>query len=276
MSEVAGAMTNGSVRGEVRARSLGIGLPVTWLRGVAGVAVIAVAWEIVARTVPAVSGYLPPFSTTIRRLAELIAAQSTWAALGQSAITWVAGLVVGTLLAVPIGFAMGASAWLHRGLRVITEIFKPIPPVVFIPPMVLLLGTSQEMKIALVTYAVFWPVLMQAIAGIEGVDPVARRTAVAFRVGHADRLRFLVVPAAWPYVMTGLRIAASLALIATVVTELVGGAPGIGQSIAVAQINGQQTDVYALVLLTGLLGLAVNRTFDRLERTTLEWHSGRS
>ncbi len=248
----------------------------SWVRGAAGVLMVAVVWELVARTVPSVHSYLPPFTTTVGRLAELVLDASTWTALGESALTWVSGLVVGTLLAVPIGFAIGASAWIQRVTRVVMEIFKPIPPVVFIAPMVLLLGTDQKMKIVLVSYAVFWPVLMQAIAGIEGIDPIAQRTAVAFRIRRADRLRFLVFPAAWPYVMTGLRIAASLALIATVVTELVGGAPGIGQNIAVAQINSQQTDVYALVLLTGFLGLAVNRTFDRLERSTLEWHSGRS
>lgn len=247
-----------------------------WSRGLLGILLVAALWEITARSVPALSGFMPPLTVAIPRLIRLLLVGSTWTALGQTALTWAVAMAVGTVLAVPTGLLIGRSVWLQRATKVVLEIFKPVPPVVFIPPMVLLFGTTQSMKIVLVSYAVFWPVLIQSIAGMESIDPVARQTVVVFRIRPVDRFRHFVLPAAWPYVITGLRIAASLALIATVVTELVGGANGIGEKIGVAQIENVNTDVFALVLLTGVLGLVVNRTFDRLERTTLEWHSGRS
>jgi ABC-type nitrate/sulfonate/bicarbonate transport system permease component len=72
--------------------------------------------------------------------------------------------------------------------------------------------------------------------------------------------------------MAGLRIAASLALIATVVTELVANAPGLGRDISLAQISGIPSDMYALIVIAGVLGLLVNRVFQRIERATLAWN----
>ena len=82
----------------------------------------------------------------------------------------------------------------------------------------------------------------------------------------------MAIPSAWPYVMAGLRIAASLALIATVVTELVANAEGLGRSISLAQISGVPTDMYALIVVAGLLGLLVNRGFQFIEHATLAWN----
>jgi len=251
------------------------GVPDRWL-GVGGVVLVAIGWEAVARGGLLPGGYFPPLSEALARLCQLVLLPETWVALGQTTLTWISGILIGTALAVPLGFVAGTSVWIQRATRVVLEVFKPVPPVVFIPPMVLLLGTTQPMKIVLVSYAVFWPVLVQAIAGIENIDPVARRTVTSFRVRPRDRVFFMILPAAWPFVMTGLRIAASLALIATVVTELVGGASGIGLDISLAQIAGRATDVYALILITGTLGLAINQTFTRLERRTLRWNLGRN
>lgn len=82
----------------------------------------------------------------------------------------------------------------------------------------------------------------------------------------------MTIPSAWPYLMSGLRIAASLALIATVVTELVANADGLGSAISLAQISGVPTDMYALIVIAGIIGLLVNRAFQSIEQATLGWN----
>lgn len=265
-------MSGEAPRGIVDTRRARLAGGATRVRGAVGVVLLLLLWEVVSRAGVLSATYFPAASSTLRRLVELLMTSATWASIAQTVQTWALGLLIGTLLAVPLGFLLGSSATLYRFVRVPIELMKPIPPVVFIPPAVLLLGTGQQMKVILVSYAVFWPVLLQAIAGIENVDPVARNTLRSFHVRPLDRVRFLALPSAWPYVMAGLRIAASLALIATVVTELVANADGLGRDISLAQISGVPTDMYALIVIAGLLGLLVNRGFQQIERVTLSWN----
>lgn len=242
------------------------------IQGLLGVAALLIVWEAVSRAGLLSPTYFPAATSTLVRLGELLAVKDTWGSIGQTAMTWALGLLIGTSLAVPLGFVLGSSASVYRFCRVPIELMKPIPPVVFIPPAVLLLGTGQQMKLVLVAYAVFWPVLLQAIAGIENVDPVVKTTLRSFHIRRQDRILFMAIPSAWPYVMSGLRIAASLALIATVVTELVANADGLGRAISLAQISGVSTDMYALIVIAGLLGLLVNRGFQLIEHSTLAWN----
>ena len=124
----------------------------------------------------------------------------------------------------------------------------------------------------LVVYASFWQVLVQVLHGVADVDPVARETAQAYRLGRLARARYLVWPTALPYAVTGVRLATSVALILTITGELVIGTPGLGHEIAVAQTSGAVPAMYALVVVTGLLGVAANVLTRTAERRVLAWH----
>jgi ABC-type nitrate/sulfonate/bicarbonate transport system permease component len=117
-------------------------------------------------------------------------------------------------------------------------------------------------------------VLIQVVYGVQDVDPVARETARSYQLGRAARLRYLVWPTALPYVMTGVRLGAAVALILAVTGELViGGGVGLGAAIATAQSGNAVPTVYALVIFTGLLGVVVNLAARALERRILGWHA---
>jgi ABC-type nitrate/sulfonate/bicarbonate transport system permease component len=113
---------------------------------------------------------------------------------------------------------------------------------------------------------------VQVLYGVADVDTVARDTARSFGLGRAEQVRYLVLPTALPYLMTGVRLAASVALILAVTAEMVIGNPGLGRAIVFAQAAGDWVGVYALVIVTGLLGLAVNLVFRFIERKSLAWH----
>jgi ABC-type nitrate/sulfonate/bicarbonate transport system permease component len=115
-------------------------------------------------------------------------------------------------------------------------------------------------------------VLVQVLYGVQDVDPVARDTARSYRFSRWGRVRHVVWPTALPYVMTGLRLASAVALVLAVTSELIIGAPGLGQQIALAQSGAAVPDLYALVVVTGLVGIAINFLFRWAERRVLSWH----
>ena len=141
-----------------------------------------------------------------------------------------------------------------------------------IPLAVLLYGTELRSTLLLVVYASFWQVLLQVLYGVADVDPVAEDTARSYRLGALARVRHVVWPTALPYVMTGLRLAAAVALVLAVTAELVIGSPGLGAQIEVARSSNAVPDMYALIVVTGLLGVAINVGARALERRLLWWH----
>lgn len=96
--------------------------------------------------------------------------------------------------------------------------------------------------------------------------------ARSYRLGWWLTTTRIIVPSILPYALTGLRISASIAVIVSVVTELVGGARGIGQAITVTQVDGQLPAMYAWIITAGLLGVAINLIFTAVERPLLSWH----
>jgi ABC-type nitrate/sulfonate/bicarbonate transport system permease component len=130
----------------------------------------------------------------------------------------------------------------------------------------------MESKVYLIVFAAFWPLLIQTLYGVQDVDPVAIDTGRMFGLGRVQRLVRIKLPSALAYVATGLRISSATALILAVTCELVMGAPGLGRTINVARSAGSLDVVYALVIVTGVLGLIVNTAFGRIEKRLLRWH----
>jgi ABC-type nitrate/sulfonate/bicarbonate transport system permease component len=121
-------------------------------------------------------------------------------------------------------------------------------------------------------YASFWQVLVQVLHGVADVDPIARDTARSYRLSRMRQVYHVVWPTALPYVATGVRLAASVALVLSITGELIIGTPGLGREIALAQGGGAVPQVYALVVVTGLVGVAANLLARATERRALAWH----
>ena len=114
--------------------------------------------------------------------------------------------------------------------------------------------------------------LIQVLYGVQDVDPVVRETARSYRLGPLTQIRHIIWPTALPYVMTGFRLAATVALVLTITAELVIGSPGLGKEIAVARSSGAVPLMFALVIVTGILGVLVNLFARAVERRFLAWH----
>jgi len=240
--------------------------------GALGIAGVAAAFELIPRLGLVSPRYLPPTGAMLGALAREAATAAFWRALVQTLEGWALGLAI----AVAAGAVAGVVIGSRRGLRVATastiEFLRPIPSVALIPVAVLLYGAQLRSTLLLVVYASFWPVLLQVIHGVADVDPVARDTARSYRLTPWATIRHLILPTALPYLLTGVRLSAAVALILAITAELVIGSPGLGNEIGVAMASSAVPVMYALIFVVGLIGVAVNLGFRALERRVLAWH----
>jgi ABC-type nitrate/sulfonate/bicarbonate transport system permease component len=243
--------------------------------GMLGLVLFALVLELLPRSGLVSEQFFPPFSEMITTLVGQFGEAAFWEATWDTVRTWGVGLGIALVAGIGLGLLLGSVEVLRRLTASTIEFLRPVPSVALIPLAVLIFGIRDiSSTVMLVVYAAFWQVLIQVIYGVHDVDPVARETARSYRLGPGARLRWLIWPTALPYVMTGVRLGAAVALILAVTGELIiGGGVGLGAAIANAQSSGAVPLVYALVIFTGLLGVVVNLGARFLERRVLAWHT---
>ncbi|MFS0893077.1 ABC transporter permease [Microbacterium sp. 179-I 3D3 NHS] len=242
------------------------------LLGVVGVIAALALWEWTATVGPLAASPLPPASAAIAEAARLLAAPTTWTALAATVGMAVTGLVLAIVVGTLIGVGVGVSPLAMHATRVPLEFLKPIPPIVILPVVVLVLGPTWSMGTFLVFFGCFIAIAVQTSAGVFDTDPVARATGRSYGMGRGEILRSIVLPSALPYIGTAVRVAAPTALVVAVVAGLLGGGPGLGQSLLLAQISGNQAQLFAFVLILGVLGLLIQGLSQWGERRLLHWH----
>jgi NitT/TauT family transport system permease protein len=247
------------------------------VRGAAGVLGFLVTVEAVTRSRLVDPDYFPYASSVIGALLELLREGAFLAEVGWTLWAWLLAMVISVIVAVPLGIAIGSSAYVSRATLVPIELLRPLPAVALIPLAILVLGAGTTSKVLLALMATLWPILFNTIYGTHDVDPVAKDTARSFRIpGHARLLR-VVLPSAAPFIMTGVRVSASLALIVLVGLELVAGTTnGIGSFILQASMAGDMSTVLAGATVAGVIGVFINAALAALERRFFGWRQLRS
>ncbi|WP_409468276.1 ABC transporter permease [Streptomyces sp. HC307] len=240
--------------------------------GAAGLAAFLALGEAVPRLGLVKDDHFPPTTRIADALGREVTDGAFWTALGDTLTGWALGLAIAVGAGVAVGLVVSVVPYLREATASTIEFLRPIPSVALIPLAVLLYGTELRSVLLLVVYAAFWQVLIQVLYGVQDVDPVADETARSYGLGTWARIRHVLWPTALPYVMTGVRLAAAVALILAVTAELVIGAPGLGARIAVAQTSQAVPEMYALIVVTGVLGLLINVGARTVERRTLAWH----
>lgn len=240
--------------------------------GAAGLAAFLALGEAVPRLGLVREAYFPPTSRIAEALGDELADSAFWTALGDTLTGWALGLAIAVGAGIVAGVVLSVVPHLREATASTIEFLRPIPSVALIPLAVLLYGTELRSVLLLVVYASFWQILIQVLYGVQDVDPVAEETARSYGLGTWARVRHVLWPTALPYVMTGVRLAAAVALILVITAELVIGAPGLGARIAVAQTSQAVPDMYALIVVTGVLGLLINVGARTVERHALAWH----
>ena len=243
-----------------------------WVLGLIGIVVFLGLWELMPALGVVQARYLPPASEVIAALVTDLGLTAFWVAVGDTLLAWAIGLAIAVVAALVLGLVIGMSPFLRRFTNSSIEFLRPIPSVALIPLAVLLFGIKIESSLLLIVYACFWQVLIQVLYGVADVDNVAMQTARSYGFSYVQRVRDVVFPTMLPYLMTGIRLAASVALILAITAELLIGSPGLGKEIALAQSGGAISGMYALILATGFLGVGINAVTRLVEKRVLSWH----
>jgi ABC-type nitrate/sulfonate/bicarbonate transport system permease component len=239
--------------------------------GVLGAVLVLGLWQAAAASGRFGSG-LPSVLETLSALAGLLGTAAFWSELGATIGIAAIGLAVSSVIGVVFGVLAGRFPLVRSATLAVTEFLKPIPPIVVLPLAVMIWGPTQQMAIFLVIVGCALAIAIQTIAGVEDVDPVALSTARSYGIGTAESLWRIVLPSSLPFIGTAMRIAAPASLVVTVVAGLLGGSPGLGRSIYLAQSAGEVANMYALVVVLGVLGVAAQGISSAAERRLLHWH----
>lgn len=216
----------------------------------------------------------PSMSQTAAALAGLLTQSTLWAAVGQTLEGWGLGLLVGGAAALLIGTLIGLNGFAYRSVIGVIEFFKAIPVIAILPIGLVLWGATLTMKFALVAFAVFWPLVIQVCYGVRSLDPVVRDTTTVLQIKGPRKFLEVILPSAAPFIATGLRVAVAVALIVDIIAELIGGGSGVGERILLAENAGptQYPQMYAYIVVAGVLGILLAGAFTVAERYVLHWH----
>ncbi|MEU6575706.1 ABC transporter permease [Streptomyces sp. NPDC046805] len=244
--------------------------------GVLGVLVAFGVCEAVSRAGLVRRDYLPPASEVLVRAVRLTGDAAFLDGVGATLRAWAYGLALACAIAVPLGLLLGSVPVVDAAVRAMVEFLRPLPSVALIPLVSLLLGSGTETKVALITYASVWPILFNTVYGLGETDPLAKDTLRAFGFGRLAVLLRVELPATAPFIATGIRISAAIALVLAVATEILSGfGEGLGIFIAQAeQATDGTRDVLAGVVWAGMLGLVVNGVLVWAERRLFPWTPG--
>lgn len=182
------------------------------------------------------------------------------------------GFVLSTVLGVLSGLLLGAYPLALRAVDPVIGFFRSLPGVTLIPIITLFLGLGDASKVALVVSAAIWPIMINTIDGVRSVDHTMRETAEAYQLTWAQRLFLVLLPAAAPSISVGMRVAVSVGLVVTIISELIGASSGIGGFLVNSQASFAFADLWATLLLLGLLGYILNALFAWFDGHWLAWH----
>lgn len=184
------------------------------------------------------------------------------------------GLIATIVLGMVFGVLIGSFRWLRSLTEPILEFFRAIPPPVLVPLFILLIGINDQMKIAVIISGAIWPVLLNTVEGVRAVDEVLTDTSRTYGISGFARLRYLVLPAASPQIVTGIRQSLSIGLILMVISEMFGSSSGLGFTIVLFQRTFAIPEMWSGIAVLGLIGIALSMISKAVERKVLRWYHG--
>ncbi|MFZ5783462.1 MAG: ABC transporter permease [Pseudomonadota bacterium] len=215
----------------------------------------------------------PPLTDVLRAVVVGIMQGELGPALASTLSRMAAGFALGTCAAVVLGVVLARVRLLDEALRPLIEIQRTLPPPAIVPPLILLLGVDEALKITVVAMAAFAPVFVNTYAGIRGADETLYLTARTFGLGRLATIWKVVLPNSVPFISAGMRTALSLSLIVAVIAEMISGASGVGYYLMSMQFAMRAADMYAAVICLGVVGYALNAAFRAVEQRALRWYA---
>ncbi len=226
---------------------------------------IVIVWQMVVVFTQAHVALLPPPLLTAKTFVELIASGELFVHTGASLGRVVAAWLISAAVAIPLGLAMGRWRRFEHLVDPVIELFRPISPLAWIPLAILWFGIGETGKIFIIFVATFFPILLNTVSGVKGVDPVLIRAGQVLGCdGDQALFQKIILPAAMPTIVVGLRISFGTGWAAIIAAELVAAQVGLGYLIADGMEILRSDLVLVGMVTIGILGVLIDAVFRRI------------
>lgn len=236
--------------------------------GLAPLAALLIIWQLFGSSH---STFFPRPSLWLKAISNVEASGNLWPALGATALTFIEAIVVATIIGVALGMAIGSVKRTGTLLDPLLDFLRNLPAAALVPAAAIVFGTNAKMALIIVVISCIWPILLNTRAQIQGVDPTLISTIDNLGV-RGTRRQSVLVGSALPAILLGVRVAAPLALIVTLLAEFITNISGIGALLLSAQQNFDSPEVYGLLVISGILALLVNSLVSLIELPIVRRH----
>jgi sulfonate transport system permease protein len=235
------------------------------------IALIAVWWW---QSAGSKSPYFPPLSSIVSDFSSIYLwhgiTNDVFYSLGHFAIGFAFGVTLGFL----VGLVLGLSPRTRRNVAPVAEFFRAMPVVAIIPIGLVMVGPGLILEAGLIAIGSTWAVMLNTADGVRGVEPIVVETARSYGLSRSQQIRTIIVPAAMPQVLAGVRVAVGLGVTVMVVANMFVSTTGLGAQVAIAQENFQIKDAWAGILMIAVVGLAITGVYTVIHNRVLSWHRG--
>lgn len=243
-----------------------------WLSNSVSIIAFIILWEIAPRAGWVPETFISPPSVVLATIWELLAdgvlTKHIGVSLGRALIGFFWAIVIG----IPLGFFLGGSFKLFE--RIVTPVVRllgEVNPFALFPVFIMLFGIGEISKVAMIFWVCLWPILLNTITGVKGVDPLLVKSARSMGVAGWQLFAKVILPAALPGIFHGVKMSSGVAFFMLIAAEMIGASSGLGWLVWNAQINYQIPRLFAATVTISALGLLLNFLFDKLERKVINW-----
>lgn len=239
-----------------------IGLPV----------VLIAAWWVASAN--STSFFWPPLSQIVEVFPKTWFEGRLTSDVLPSVIRLLLGYGIALVVGIGVGLAVGSSRVLRETAEPVLEFLRAIPPPVLVPVIMLFAGIGDGMKVSVIAFGCVWPILLNTVEGVRGVDEVLTDTARSYGLSASSRMRSVVLRAASPQIMAGARQALSVGIILMVISEMFAASNGLGFTTVQFQRSFAIPEMWSGIILLGLIGVALAMVFRLVEQRVLSWYLG--
>jgi taurine transport system permease protein len=250
-------------------------IPARWALSALSLLAVFLAWWLITSAGLIAPLYLPGPAAVVRKLVEVARVgymdATLWQHIEASLLRVLAALLVALVLAVPLGLALGLNRRLRALVDPLIEFYRPIPPLAYLPLIVIWFGIGEVSKVLLIFLAIFAPVVVATTAGVLAVDPIRIRVAQSLGATRLQLVRYIVLPSALPTIMTGVRIALGAGWSTLVAAELIAATRGLGFMIQSASQFLATDLVVGGILIIAIVASLIEIALRHLQQRLSPW-----
>lgn len=243
-------------------------------RGLALPVVLVVMWELAARAGLVSEYVLPAFSSVVAHLTASALDGALWLHVGTSALRVGSGFVVGALIGIGAGLAVGLDRKIEAYIDPFLQALRSVPSLAWVPLLLLWMGIDEAPKVTLIAVGAFFPVYLNVVSGVRGVDPKLLEVGRVFALDRARLVWRIMLPASVPALFTGLRTGLGIAWLYVVAAELIAAEAGLGFMLTDGRELSRADMIFAAIALLASCGKLSDGFLKVIERRLLRWHPG--